>query len=61
MNFLNKLLTGVKISRRQEDNNKEIFQDIVGYETIKEVFSLALISEQPSNILLHRPPGTAKM
>jgi hypothetical protein len=47
MNFLNKLLTGVKISRRQEDNNKEIFQDIVGYESIKEVFSLALISSQP--------------
>jgi hypothetical protein len=46
MNFLNKLLTRVMISR-QEDNNEEIFQDIVGYGYIKDVSPMALISNQP--------------
>ena len=44
--FFNKLLTG------EGYHDKKIITKRFGYESIKEVFSLALISKQPSNILL---------
>ncbi len=40
--------------------NKELFDNIVGYDNIKKIFTFALNSTLPVHILLVGPPGSAK-
>ena len=48
------------ISNRGKNNADQLFEDIVGYNEIKELFIRALSADKPIHILLCGPPASAK-
>ncbi len=53
--FLN-LLFG----RKEQKQNTQLFDTVIGYDDIKEVLSLSLASRDPVHILLSGPPASGK-
>src|SRR6266487_3109047 len=45
---------------RTGQEKDKIFEDVVGYDDIKKVFSMALKSDEPIHVLLVGPPASAK-
>lgn len=56
-----KLEVPKRVERRvEEEVPKDLFETIVGYEDVKQLFNRSLESERPVHILLVGPPGSAK-
>jgi DNA replicative helicase MCM subunit Mcm2 (Cdc46/Mcm family) len=47
-------------SKKRESRREELFDDIIGYNNIKRLFSMALDSDEQVSILLAGPPASAK-
>jgi holliday junction DNA helicase RuvB len=47
-------------SKKRERRTEEIFNDIIGYNNVKRLFSIALDSDEQVSILLSGPPASAK-
>jgi Holliday junction DNA helicase RuvB len=47
-------------SKKKERRTEEIFNDIIGYNNVKRLFSMALESDEQVSILLSCPPASAK-
>jgi Holliday junction DNA helicase RuvB len=47
-------------SKKRERRTEEIFNDIIGYNNVKRLFSMALESDEQVSILLSGPPASAK-
>ena len=41
-------------------NKHDLFDDIIGYEDVKELFKMAIRAERPVHLLLCGPPASAK-
>ena len=44
----------------KESKNSSLFESIIGYDDIKKIFKMSLISDKPVHILLVGPPASAK-
>lgn len=60
MNILNKIKESLKNETTKQQQQTDIFSSIVGHNEIKNVFNMALQSEQPVHVLLVGPPGVGK-
>src|ERR687888_1631667 len=58
--FKNKLTRLFYDVRIITSNSDRLFEDIVGYNDIKKLFTMALQADQPVSILLSGPPASAK-
>src|SRR5919198_4913306 len=58
--FKNKLTRLFYDVRIITSNSDRLFDDIVGYNDIKKLFTMALQADQPVSILLSGPPASAK-
>ena len=47
-------------SKKREYKIEELFDDIIGYNNVKRLFSMALESDEQVSILLSGPPALAK-
>ena len=45
---------------KKSSENLILFESIIGYEDIKKIFKMSLISDKPVHILLVGPPASAK-
>ena len=44
----------------KESKNSSLFESIIGYDDIKKIFKMSLVSDKPVHILLVGPPASAK-
>jgi Holliday junction DNA helicase RuvB len=58
-NFLKQSLTGLW-KKALHDNNRCIFEEIVGQNDVKTIFVKAILSKRPVHLLLLGSPGSAK-
>src|SRR5919201_4556020 len=61
MNLFKNKLTSLFYDRGSTTSKSDrLFEDIIGYDDIKELFARALSSDKPIHILLCGPPASAK-
>ena len=61
ISFVNKVyLITIGFRNKKENSNDYVFREIVGYQDIKDLMKLALLSEYPTSILLSGGPGMGK-
>ena len=44
----------------EKSKNSSLFESIIGYDDIKKIFKMSLVSDKPVHILLVGPPASAK-